>query len=413
MFAVLLLLAGPAQADTSELDALSIADKAPSSESRQGRDWQLFVEAAAGHATQRMGAASAENTRLSLDFSLDKSLVPGWRAILANRIDVNWQNDPADQSSVNTLKEAYLSWQRTSDQIVDLGRINARHGVASGYNPTDFFKAGAVRSVVSADPNSLRRNRLGSVMLRAQTLWDSGSFSVLYSPKLATERSDAPFNADLGATNRQNRWLLAVTQQLAEGISPQWLLYGEDHRAPQLGFNLAALLNDATVAHVEWSGGQSRSMLSQALDGAEDKAFRSRLSTGLTYTLLTRISLTLEYAYNGAGLNRETWDALRRGPLPAYVQYRKVAADIQDLPTRQAVFMRASWQDFMTSHLDLIAMARVNLDDRSRMQWLEARYRWDKVDLAVQWQRNSGHAGSEYGALPQTQMTRLLVTWFF
>src|SRR5690349_12130232 len=113
-FAVLLLLAGPAVADTSELDALSIADKASSSESRPARDWQLSMEAAAGHSTQRGGAVSNENLRLSLDFSLDKSLAPGWRAVLADRLDMNWLNRPSDQSNVNTLKEAYISWQRAS-----------------------------------------------------------------------------------------------------------------------------------------------------------------------------------------------------------------------------------------------------------------------------------------------------------
>ena len=46
------------------------------------------------------------------------------------------------------------------------GRINVRNGAALGYNPTDFFRSGALRSVVSIDPNSLRENRLGTVMLR-------------------------------------------------------------------------------------------------------------------------------------------------------------------------------------------------------------------------------------------------------
>ena len=54
------------------------------------------------------------------------------------------------------------------DTLIDLGRINVRNGVALGYNPTDYFRAGAVRAAVSVSPASLKENRQGSVMLRGQ-----------------------------------------------------------------------------------------------------------------------------------------------------------------------------------------------------------------------------------------------------
>lgn len=60
------------------------------------------------------------------------------------------------------------------------------------------------------------------------------------------------------------------------------------------------------------------------------------------------------------------------------------------------------------TQLDLSAMARLNDADHSRMTWLEARYHWDRIDLALQWQRNTGRAASEYGALPQQQMLQTL-----
>ena len=405
-----LLAAGPALAN--DADALNLADQVPAKVERAS-DWHMFIEGALGESTLRSNGTTLSNQRLSIDVQLDKSFAPGWRAVFADRLDLNWQNQPERQNGVNTLKEAYASWQAQENRIADLGRINARYGVATGYNPTDFFRAGAVRSVVSVDPGSLKKNRLGSVMLRGQTLWSGGSLSALYSPKLSEQANAAALSPDLGATNNQNRWLLAVSQQITENINPQWLLYGEDRQPAQLGFNLTSLVNDATVAYVEWAGGRSRSLLSQALNGADDSAFRSRLATGLTYTTANKLSLTLEYQYNGAGLDQDKWQTLPHNAPAAYGQYRQWLQNVQDAPTKQTVFLYAAWQDALISHLDLNAMLRFNATDRSRLSWLEARYRWDQAEAALQWQLNSGRAGSEFGTTPQHKAWQVLVRYFF
>lgn len=409
---ILLLAAGPALADDADADALSLADKAPSTIERAS-DWHVFVEGAMGESTLRSGGPSVTMERLSFDLQLDKSFAPGWRAVLADRLDLNWQNQPARQNGVNTFKEAYLSWQAQANQLFDVGRINARYGVASGYNPTDFFRGGANRSIVSIDPTSLKKNRLGSVMLRSQTLWNGGSLSALYSPKLAEQSNHAALNPDFGATNNRNRWLIALSQQLSEGINPQWLIHGEEHRSPQLGFNLTTLVDDATVTYIEWSGGRSPSLASQALNLADDTAFRNRLATGLTYTTANKLSVTLEYQYNGAGMDDADWNALSRTSPINYGKYRKWVQNGQDMPTRQAVFLFATWQDALINRVDLSAMTRFNLADRSRLSWVEARYRWDRADLALQWQLNSGAAGSEFGASPLRRSVQALVRYFF
>ncbi|HJV53637.1 MAG TPA: hypothetical protein VJ652_19375, partial [Noviherbaspirillum sp.] len=374
---VLLLAAGSALADDADEAALLLADQAPAKVERAS-DWQLFVEGALGPSTLRNGS-TADNQRLSFDVQFDKAFAPGWRAQFADRLDLNWHNEPTRQNGVNTLKEAYLSWQAREDQLFDLGRVNARYGVAIGYNPTDYFRAGAVRSVVSADPASLKKNRLGSVMLRSQSLWDGGSLTALYSPRLNSEPSDASLNPDLGATNNQHRWLLAASHKLTGNINPQWLLYDDETGPPQLGMNLSVLVNDATVSYLEWSGGRSRSLLSQALNGADDTAFRNRAAAGLTYTTSGKLSLTVEYQYNGAGLQDAQWEALPRSSPAAYGQYRRFTQNLQEMPTRQALFFYAAWQDAMISHLDFNAMLRLNTADDSRLSWLEARYHWDRA----------------------------------
>jgi hypothetical protein len=390
---------------------LLLADQALAAVERAS-DWQVFIEGALGQSRLRNGAL-AHNQRLSADVLFDKAIAPGWRAVFADRLELRWNNEPAQQNSINTLKELYLSWQASEAGIVDFGRINARYGGALGYNPTDYFRDGAVRSVVSADPRSLKQNRLGSVMLRGQALWDNGSFTALYSPKLASAPSDDAFSPDLGATNNRNRWLFAASQKLSEHINPQWLLYDEENGSPQLGLNLAVLANDATVAFVEWSGGRSRSLLSQALNGPDDTAFRNRLAAGFTYTTANKLSLTLEYHYNGAGLGDAEWNALPRTAPAAYGQYRRVVQNLQDLPTRQAAFLYMFWQDLMISHVDLNAMLRFNAADHSKLSWIEARYHWDRSEVALQWQRNSGSPVSEYGVVPQQRIVQVLYRHFF
>ncbi|MDE2402892.1 MAG: hypothetical protein KGL90_14635 [Burkholderiales bacterium] len=407
------LAAAPALAqDDPDAAALSLADQT-SSKVDADKGWQMALEVAASESSPRDGGPVLHGQRLSFDLQFDQSIAQGWRAVFSDQIDVRWQDWLSDQNTVNTLREAYLSWQPMAERALDLGRINARYGVALGYNPTDYFRAGAARSIVSISPSSLRSNRLGSVMLRGQTLWDGGSLTALVSPKLAQAPSTAPFSLDAGATNNLNRWLIALSQALTETIHPQWLLYGAEHQSPQLGANLTYLLNDATVAYGEWSGGRSPSQRSQALQTPSDETFRSRLATGLTYTTTNKVSLTAEYDYNGAALDSRDWKALARSnPLP-YVQYRGWAQNSQELPTRQALFLYATWQDALVNHFDLTAMLRFNAEDRSRLSWLEARYHWDRADLALQWQRNSGTPGSEFGALPQQHAVQVLLRYFF
>jgi hypothetical protein len=399
-------LVQPAHAD--DADALSLADSARI-EAPAASDWQVFSEAAFGQSTPRAGGAATANERLSLDLQFDKSLAPHWRALLADRLDVNWPAQGADQRAIHTLKEAYLSWQAQDDALLDLGRINARYGVAAGYNPTDFFRAGAIRSVVSVDPTSLKTNRQGSVMLRGQTLWNGGSLTALASPKLADQPSAVGFNPDWGGTNGQNRWLLAASQKLTQEINPQWLVSGGEGQSPQYGFNLTTLLGDASVAFVEWSGGRSRPQLSQALNLQSAQSFRNRVATGATYTSENKLSLTLEYDYDGAALNQMQWNALMRGAPQVYGAYRNQVQNLQDLPTQQSIFLYANWQDALLNHLDLRAMARIDVADRSRLSWLEARYHWTRSELALQWQVNSGATTSDYGAAAQRRAWQVLL----
>ncbi len=407
---VLIGAGGPATA--ADEDALSIADQATMTP-EQGGDWRVFAEGALRESMRRSTGAVLHGGRMSFDVRYDKVIAPGWRAVFADRLDMNRLYGSAGDGNVNTLKEAYLSWQVQPDRIADLGRINVRNGVATGYNPTDYFRTGALRSIVSLDPASLRENRQGSAMVRGQALWESGSVTGIYAPKLADQSNAGAYNLDLGATNQRDRWLVAASAKLSDKISPQFLLSGGTGQSAQVGFNLTGLLDDATVAYFEWSGGRSPSLLSQGLGSPDDSAFRNRVATGLTYTTASNVTFTAEYDYNGTGLDKGGWNALRRGSPLAYGRYRTFAATVQDPATRHNLFFYATWTDAMVKHLDLTAMLRYDAVDSSRLQWFEARYHWTKVDLALQAQMNLGKPATDFGALSERRITQVVLRYFF
>lgn len=404
-------VASISSAGTDE-DALNLADATPVVVER-GSSWRISTEGSIGRARQRYGLNDYNSARLSFDLYYDAIISPGWRVVFGDRIDRTNRSADAGNDTVNSLKEAYVSWHPEGNNIVDAGRINARYGVAYGYNPTDFFRSGALRSITSIDPNSLRENRLGTAMLRGQMLLEGGSITAIFSPKLERTPSDKPFNPDFGSTNNRHRWMISGSKQFSENFNPQFLLFGGTGQSTHAGANLSALLNQATVGYVEWSGGSSRSLYAEATGTNGATSFRQRVATGLTYTNSRKMSLTSELEFNGSGLGKNEWSALALNASANYLQYRTQLQNLLELPNRNAMFFYGTWQDALVNHLDLKAMVRINLADRSRLNWVEARYHFTNLDLSLQLQHNSGDVFSEYGALPQRQMVQTLVTYYF
>ena len=392
--------------------ALELADRTPTA-TEQARTWRLYAEAAASRGWARGPYTGGDGLRGSLDFRYDGSLASGLRGVLSDRLDVVHDDARSDERTVNVLREAYLSWQARPDLIVDLGRVNVRNGVAWGYNPTDFFRAGALRSIVSLDPASLRENRLGTVVVQAQKLWRDSSFSALVSPKLASTPSDESFSLDLGSTNPRNRWLLAASHKFSEGFNPQLLLHGGEDTPTQAGANLSGLLNKSTVAFLEFSSGKGRSLRAQTLGLAESERWQRRTALGLTVTTSFNLSMTAEADFNTAAPERAQWDALTAGNPPAALLLLQTAQTLQELPVRRAAFFYATWRDLLVRRLDLSGFLRHDLVTHSRQQWLELRYHWQRAEVALQWQLYSGSANSVYGSVPQKESAQLSARFFF
>lgn len=398
----------------SESDALDLKSASEEIAAGTPSPTRLFVEGALGRISQRYSANDQHLGRASIDLVHTARLGSGWRAVLSNRIDVVSPVDAGASHTTNSLREAYASWaSEGSTSVVEFGRINLRNGPAYGYNPTDFFRDGALRVATSANPFALRENRLGTVMLRGQVLWQSGSASLALAPKLANRSSDASFSLDLGATNNRSRGLLTLSQQWSDRVSGQLLLYKDDGQDVQPAANVTWLVSDAVVAHAEWSYAKGPSLADAAWQTGRSSRSGSRMAAGLTYTTASKLSLTVEGQSNELALRSVDWNRALASDTSLLGLYLTEADRRQDLASRRAVLVYATQRDLAMKNLELTALFRGNLDDHSRMLWLELRYHWSDVDVALQWHVNSGRTGSEYALLPERRVVQVVGTYHF
>lgn len=401
---------GTAGVDAADAAALALADQPAATPAATAKPWKLNVQDALRASRYRDGGEAGRN-QLSVEFEYGQWLTPSFAAHFSMRFD---RFDPLGTSrtssrDVTLVKEAYASWRASPALVVDAGRVNARLGAATGYNPTDFFRAGAVSLDVPPDPDSRHTNRLGTVGLRAQQVWETGSLTTLLSPRL--ERRSLPGDpaaaSDLQRTNGVDRWMLVASQRLTAAIQPQWIVYGESGQAPQFGQNLSVLLGNSVVAYVEWTGGYRRSLIARATGAADDRAFRTSSSVGATWTLPVDLSLTAEFQSNGGGADAAQWRSLQRANPAAWGRAVQTSIAAQELQTRHGMFVMAAWRNVGMRRLDLSGFVQADLGG-GRQYWLELRRRFDRFDVALQWLHQGGPSWSRFGAMPESTSIQVL-----
>lgn len=420
--AVLGLLASlcpPAWADDDDalnLQAEPAKPAAAAATSSPSQSMRLALEVAAITAVRQPDGGTESGRRVSLDLRVSAPLGQGWRWALSDRLDDIHPVQAGQLGTRNQLREAYLNWQQPDGNTgLELGRLNLRHGPAYGYNPTDYFRAGATRLIVTADPVSLRENRLGTFMLRANRTWDGGGASLVLAPKLTSNGpSDQALSLDLGATNTKDRLLAVLSAKASARWSGEALALYERGTGTRLGANLTGLLADALVLHGEWSTSRSVTLLNQALAQAAAPQRLHQASMGLTWSAPFGWVITAEAEYNGAGLNQAAWrNLLAQAPTTVGRFFGTMQAD-QELASRRAWLLYATQKGVAgVRQLDITGFVRQNAEDHSHLAWAELRYHWPRVDAALQWQRSSSAPQTEYGALPYRQVLQLLGSVYF
>jgi len=438
--------------EDADLDLIpSAADEAPATAPAAEGPWRhkLVLELAPqAHAWRDdmdvpppPGPRPDYSNRASLDARIEAQLGDGFSLTLADRLDhFSREGETPDLDGLrNTLKEAYATWSG-GDRYADLGRINLRNGVALGFNPVDWFKQGAVVTRISEDPTVLRENRLGTVMMRGQAVWEGGAATLALAPQLREDPGrpdDSGFALGLDRTNRSDRALFKLSQTLAEDFAPEAYLFLEDGEAPQFGLSIGRTLADWLVAYGEWSGGRRPSLAARALaearrtgtlpafapaalpiDGAS--AFRSQLALGLAATTDFNLTINLEWHFNQGGLSGADWDAWQRAgrASPAagrqFWLVRSHAVEAQEPLFRHSLFLRAVWSDALLDDLDLTALARVNPGDGSFFAQMETAYHLTgDTSVALTVGGNVGAGDSEFGGLAQERMVQVKLARYF
>lgn len=386
--------------------------------------------------------------RLFVDAREQWSPGGGVRFYLSDRLNLRAENDlsfPTQENVINDLRELYVSTEVAARTYLDAGRINMKSGVALGYNPTDYFKTRAVVEPLSADPTVLREDRLGTVMVRAERIWEAATLTAVFAPKLKDpspiySNLDLPsFDPTLDRTNAANRALVKSSLNIAPDFSPEILIYREG-AITQLGANLTATLGQRVVAYLEWSGGRQAPLIARALAfgretgtlpasapdpfaGSTSANFQNQLAIGASCTLGRSVTLNLEYHGNTAGFSGADWNqwfALGSGrsardPLVQKLWYlREYALDQQQLTSRRALFLRADWVDAFVPKLELTALADADPHDGSALVQLSAQYYpADKWTVGGQLIGYLGSRHSDFGNLPVAGSVLVSVARYF
>jgi len=386
--------------------------------------------------------------RLFLDWREEWGLGRGVRLNLSDRFNLRFENDisfPSQENLLNELRELYIAGEPAARTYVDLGRINLKSGIALGYNPTDYFKTRAVVEPLSLDPTVLRENRLGTVMIRAEHIWEWGSLTGAYAPSL-TEAApihshlDLPsFNPMLGLTNAESRVLLKGSVEFASNFSPELLFFREGSES-RVGLNLAENVNQRTVAYLEWSGGHQGTLITEALRFGRETgtlpagaasalpeqpgdSFMNQVAVGLSYTTESRITFNFEYLFNQPGFTAADWNkwftvgqaAVNNPGIPAALWYvRDYAIDQQQPVSQHSLFLRADWVDAFVPKLEIVGFVNTDLHDGSSLVQLGADYYVsDNWTVGAQAVAFVGSKRSDYGSLPQASSVLLKVARYF
>jgi hypothetical protein len=445
--ALALLLAGPA--DDDDLDRIPADEPTAhvTAAANGSVDARAYAEDALTLTTARdvvvpfpQTVPRAQN-RTSLDLSLEWSPLAALSFVASDRVDVVVEDGTdvlSSQTIRNELRELYLGWEAVPGTYLELGRINVRNGAALGYNPTDFFRARTLIGQPSLDPSVLRSNRLGTVVVRAQTIWNGASASLTFAPKLgeppAIPGDVGGLDPRIDATNAAHRGLAEASFAFGD-LSTQALVYLEDEGS-KVGIDLTYPFGRSVIGYLEWAGGPEKSLVARALeygtktgslpagtrtpiptDGGEP--FMNDLAAGGSWTIGTTLTLNLEYHFHQAGLSAADWDrwfdAGRANPAAAgalwYIRGH-AAAELEPLAMHEA-FVRAAWPHFVVDHLELDGLAFVSLVDGSTLAQLTAR-----LDVSNTWSAtlslsaNVGPAHSERGSFPQAFTSIFELVWY-
>ena len=242
------------------------------------------------------------------------------------------------------------------------GRTNIRNGVASGFNPTDWFKDNSQVTFESLDTADRREDRLGVVAVEGVWLREESVLSFGYRPDLHVKPDTAASNSDviglsLDRTNNKDALFVKYAPSPASWNNLTLTLsslYENDR--PSLGAEMSLAVVDNLVLYSEWFAQRRQSLTDEATRSHPDNMrIYNQLASGFTWSVSEalvgneNVALSVEYHVNEAGLNQSQlgrWrDAIAEGNSQAR-SVAQLAATRQEPLARQQFFTRLAWDDF-------------------------------------------------------------------
>lgn len=323
-------------------------------------------------------------------------------------------------SAMHTLvQELYVSYPMTEQSNIAIGRINLKSGVASGFNPTDWFKKDSLANIDSFDPADRREDRLGIVVLQGNYFFDGGLWQIGYRPKLVNstnknwQGSADVIGLSLNRTNNNDAFFIKFTPTIWDNLSLTSSLYYEKQR---YGAALEAsfALQDDFVIYTEWFLQKRQTLLNEIrLNHNNDKlGFYNQLVVGSNIGLPSwlvqhhDISLFLEYHYNEAGLKTKSlssWQKMYNNEPIVFYNVLQLSNTNQEPLSAHQLFARFNWKNIIES-CDLSLISAISPQDESGfMQGSWKMSLTDTTQIELQLYRFWGGNASVYGVIPSNK----------
>jgi len=338
-----------------------------------------------------------------------------------------------DEDTFNVhIKDLYYKTNIDERYFFELGRMNSKEGVARGYNPTDYFK-GSSSLTLSIDPKERKDNRLGSLLLQGTYIGDNYTIKTLYSPEVSVKKNNIlgnrkHFGLNLDKSNAQERVTLYLGYTGLDDWSMSVLLHHNDDGL-NMGANIS-YIQDRTIAYVEASVNKRTNQMTQTLNAFhtpsdlkelfnDTKDYKAELSLGLNYTFENSIVTTIEYIYNGAGLDKKDWNHYfdlmdRKDAYSTSIlgRTRGVIANNAQMLSKHTLFAMARKNDALPN-LDWVTMAWMNPTDKSALVQIGLNYDYHDILFTADLRSYLGDDKSEYGSMQNHYEALFSVEYFF
>lgn len=300
------------------------------------------------------------------------------------------------------LREAYFTYNL--DQLhFDFGRINIRDGVALAYNPSDVFRSGSLPTRRTEDPSRLRESRLGLVAIQARTNGSFGHIAGIAAPAITDAQSPVWYDPQLGAVNgREPQIYFKYTPPRWHDLYTNFIVHRVAKTSSTFAFNLSQNLGQRWMSYAEFASVRTDALSANQANIWQTKHQYQQAAIGTSYSNEKRQTMSLEYQFNGAGLNQSQWNnEWQKADGVAIAQRFMRIGRQQDPLSRESLTALLQWDQLTSPHDDLTCLYRLSLIDKSHLQWCEWRYKQDRQEWSVSLTHLAGQPRSEFGAAQQ------------